>query len=298
MYKTYYYEEKYAIVHEYRFLCLHDFLKYIQEKEVNQNIFDHCSSVNGRYDFTKTKFFDDAVRLCQYGWNENLDKLLELKEKIDQSLIKKGQETIKRSKSVMGFAPSMSDIIAGNPLNMWQIQKKPNFDIIRIYASLTYPGYTKSPEIYNRGAILLSLIDILEKIGYGVELISFEISHELSNYRSERNEIILSYFSLKDSSENLNLGKVYFPLCHPSFLRRLVFRLTEVTPVKIERWGSSYGRVYSEEEIREILEIGENEILFSTPREMQIEGDNIYDDLESVLKITNFDRFFKRSLIF
>ena len=297
MYRSYWDDKTRSVIFEYHFSNLNDFLNYIQEKERNSHVFGERSSVTGSYRFTKTATFDEAVRFCQYGWTQDFDRLLKLKEKVDQYLIKKGQETIKRSKTVMGFAPSMSDIVTGNPLNMWQIQKQPNFDIIKIYVSLSYPGHTTSSEIYNRGAILLSLVDILEKMGYGVELIPFEICYE-EDYvmsRTKTREYLIAYFSLKDSSENLNLGKVYFPLCHPSFVRRLLFALKEVTPFKVLRWEDSYGHVCEPNHIREVIGISKDEILFSSPRDMNISGDNVYEDLENILETLQLERFFKRN---
>ena len=59
-------------------------------------------------------------------------------------------------------------------------------------------------------------------MGFGVNLNIFTMSQY-------DNQIHYAKFNLKSVAERLNIQKVFFPLCHPSFLRRLVFRLREET---------------------------------------------------------------------
>ena len=63
---------------------------------------------------------------------------------------------------------------------------------------------------------------ILESLGYSVDFRLFEMS-------SVSEQIHFSEFILKGETERLNPQKLYFPLCHPSWIRRLNFRLIEVT---------------------------------------------------------------------
>lgn len=272
------YNKKGYIVYEYYFENLHRFIEYISNARINTKIFDqrHLSSMKGSYNFTKTESLDEAIRLCATGWDEDFSCLLKLKERIDEKLLD-AEQVNQRIKDCVGFAPCVPDFLHGNPINMWNRIYEPKYEIINIYLNIAYPSQTSSSAIYNRGAIILSLIDALEKMGYGVKLTVFELCYC-------ENEAFLAYFNIKDETENLNMKKAYFTLCHPSFLRRVVFRLKEVTPFKERYWHDSYGYVFKRESIMNFLEFNlKKNIVFTTPYEMGIKGNNIYDDLKTVL---------------
>lgn len=86
---------------------------------------------------------------------------------------------------------------------------------------------------------------------------------------------------------------MHFPLCHPSFLRRLIFRLEEITPVRAS-WEAGYGHVFERDDLIELLDLNkEDAIVFTTPSDMRVKGNNIYEDLESVLKKIHLDMYLK-----
>ena len=275
-------------VYEYRFQSLDSFIEYILNGEINQRAFDakHLSSLEGSYRFTKTKSLDEAIRLCKYGWNEDFDRLLSLKTAVDKKFLD-SDTSVKRIKGYVGFAPSVPDYLRNNPKHMWKLHRVPNWNIVQIYVNISCPGFTSTTAIYNRGAIILSIVDALEKAGYAVKLTVFS-----GSYCDD--EVILSYFNIKEESENLNLKKAYFPLCHASFFRRLVFRLREVTPVKRDWDGGGYGSTFRYQELTELLDLNaDHSIIFTSPSEMGIEGDNLYEDLESTLKKIKFNQYLK-----
>lgn len=282
------YKKKRYTCYEYNFESLDTFLNFILNEPINEEIFniDNLSSVTGSYDFTKTSSFDEAIRLCKYGLDEKFETLLDLKNKMDKKFSESNEYTISRIKKRVGFVPSIKDCITGNPNNMWYLNRTQNYNIITVYVNTSYPHYVEASQVYNRGAITLSLIDILEKMGYAVRLVFFEISHK-------NDELLLTYFNIKDEKSLLNVKKAHFPMCHPSFLRRLIFRLTEITPLK-EDWTYGYGTNFGKNEIIEILDIKDfNSIFVSNPSEMKIFGDNIYEDLENYLEFVEMDRFLK-----
>lgn len=280
------------LTYEYYFENLHTFIEYISNEKTNTNVFaEDClssmrSGEHGRK-FTKTSSLDEAIRLCVGGWNEKFDILLRLKNDIDEKILN-SKIVCQRVKDFKGYAPSIPDYINGNPINMWNIVYTPNYEVIEMFVNVACSGYTETSAIYNKGAIILSIIDTLEKMGYGVKLTLFE-------FCTEGSEAFLSYFNIKDETENLNLKKSYFVLCHPSFLRRLGFRLKEVTPFKNRNWEDSYGKV----DIKIFFDFfdfkNKNAIVFPSPNAMNINGENIYDDLKNVLKYTELDDIIKVS---
>ncbi|MDO4282753.1 MAG: hypothetical protein Q4D02_03875 [Clostridia bacterium] len=272
------YEKKGYTVYEYYFENLHRFLEYITTEETNTRVFNprRLSSMKDSYSFNRTNSLDEAIRLCATGWDEKFSLLLKLKDEVDEKFLHENQLQ-RRVKDCVGFAPSVPDYLHGNPVNMWNRIYEPNCEIINIYVNIAYSHSTNTSAVYNRGAIILSLVDALERMGYGVNLTVFE-------YCYERSEAFLAYFNIKDETENLNMKKAYFPLCHPSFLRRLGFRLKEVTPFRYSDWEDSYGMVPDRHEVVRFFDFDlTRNILFSTPKQMGIEGDDIYEDLSTVL---------------
>lgn len=277
------------VVYHYEFDTLQQFLTQIQSRPINQNVFSKLISheTDTRIiNFTGTKNFEEAVDLCQKGWSEDFEKLVSIKKRIDKRLL---SSIIKprQVQDIVGYNPSVPDYLIGNPLNMWNKTKKQNFDSINIYINIDYNYKTNKNSIFNRGIIVLSLIDALQQKGYNVIFKAFCCSHE-------DNELLFASFNLKNDREKLNIKKTYFPLCHPSFVRRLGFLLEETTPFECKSWENGYGFPSRFTIFKNIINPGPNDIIITQPLEMGIRGYDIYDDLESFLMHTNLQEFLTR----
>lgn len=285
------YQKKGYKVYEFSFETLQSLIDYITTAPTNTRVFNEaCLSSNKdnkiTYSYRKTHSLDETIRLCIGGWDEKFDSLLELKSNVDKKILKE-RICSSKIKDYVGFAPSVGDYLQGKPLNMWNRIKVPNYEIINIYVNIAFNYNEEISAIYNRGAIVLSIIDALEKAGYGVRLTLFE-------FAIDNDEACLYYFNIKDEAENLNIKKAYFVLCHPSFLRRIVFRLKEVTEFEDEVWEDDYGTVPDKETTMYFFDFDEeSDVVILSPHNMGIEGNDIYEDLETVLKVTNLSRFFK-----
>lgn len=75
---------------------------------------------------------------------------------------------------------------------------------------------------------------------------------------------------------------MYFPLCNPSFLRRLVSRLCEETPDITRGWTYGYGITCDDYTVRKIIDLKENDIVICQPDEMGVRGYDIIDDANSM----------------
>lgn len=266
-------------VFEYKFDTLYEFTKFIQQAPINTNVFNsYTSSTKPDTEWTGTRSFEEAIDICQEGWSENFDKLLRLKRRVDEKLLTPMVRK-QQFRDVIGFTPSVPDYLIGNPLNMWN--KKNAFipTFINIYMNISFSSGTSKEAIYNRGIIVQSIVDVLQSKGYGVRFYVFEAS-------TEGDEMIISYYNLKGEGEKLNLKKTYFPLCHPSFIRRLIFRLQEVTPCLNSGWQHSYGKPSGKHLVKKIVNPGPNDIIITQPSEIGIDGYDIDDDLESFLRET------------
>lgn len=281
------------VVYHYDFDTLHQFLTQIQSSPINQNVFfrpySHKTDTE-TIEFTGTKNFEEAVDLCQKGWSEDFEKLTSIKKRIDERLLSpiiKPRQVQGQVQDIVGYNPSVPDYLIGNPLNMWNKTKKQISDFINIYINIDYNYKTDKNSIFNRGIIVQSLVDVLQQKGYSVRFKAFSCSQE-------DNEILFASFNLKNDGEKLNIKKTYFPLCHPSFLRRLCFLLEETTPVKCEKWCHGYGSPSKLTTFKNIINPGPNDIVITQPSEMGILGYDIYDDLEYFLMHTNLQEFLTR----
>lgn len=277
------------VVYHYDFDTLHQFLTQIQSRPINQNVF--FSEVSHKNDtkaieFTGTRNFKEAVDLCQKGWSEDFEKLVSFKKSVDEMLLSPITKT-KQVQDIVGYNPSVSDYLIGNPLNMWNKTKKQIPGFINIYINIAYNYYTDQNSIFNRGIIVQSFVDALQHKGYGVRFKAFICLHE-------HNEVCFASFNLKNDVEKLNIKKTYFPLCHPSFFRRLCFRLLETTPVECEMWAYNYGSPSESAIFKNIINPGPNDIIITQPSEMGIRGYDIYDDLKFFLMCTNLQEFLTR----
>lgn len=276
MYK-YYNKNGYDIMH-YRFNSIYEFVEYLITTPIKKNIFRNPSSISGSYDFCRTGSFDEAIELIKYGYSEDFDKLIVLKLKLEK-YIKLSNKRNRQYNFYVGYVPDVKAYLEGNPLSMINrnatLRKK-----IDVYMNSSFDGNTSSNAIFNRGAIVLTLIEILESLGFSVDLHLFEMS-------TVGNQIHFSDFILKKEQERLNPKKLYFPLCHPSWIRRLNFRLIEETPDITSSWASGYGIPSDLQTMKEIIELRNNDIIIPTIEELDISGNDIIDDTNNLFDYIN-----------
>lgn len=227
-------------------------------------------------EWTKTKSFEEALKLFEYGWYEDFDKFLVQKRQIDKYFPYVAKKKIYHN-YVCGSVPNVVNAINNLPLSMRKIYDDNNSqNIITINYNCSYPWFTTQNQIFNNGLLTLSLIDFFDSLGYRVDLRFYEIS-------KTGNQILYIDIILKSSGEKINLQKFYFAFCNPSFLRRLIFRVIETTQGLSSGWTGEYGRCMPTDEIKKILGIDENIIFINWPEQMGVKGENIEEDIEAFL---------------
>lgn len=270
-----YYKKNEYDVMEYKFNSIDEFIDYLESTSTNLDIWENkeLSSYTGNYDFCKTRSLEEAKELCKYGYHDDFEKLIELKASLEKYIklsLKKNQQY----NYYVGYAPDVKAYLEGNPLSMFN-RCLPERKHIDIYYNSAILSNVSSSQIYNRGAITLSLVEILENMRFSVGLNVFT----MSEYNGQ---IHYAKFNLKNNGERINAQKLYFPLCHPSFLRRLVFRLREETPDITVPWTDWYGRTCDDFTIRKILDLKENDIVICQPDEMGVRGNDIIEDANAM----------------
>ena len=276
MYK-YFKKNGYYIMY-YRFDSISEYLNYLESTPIRYDLFYNPSSIKKDYDFYYTESFEEAVDLAKYGYHENFDKLKELKLNLEK-YVKVSNKKNKQYNFYVGYAPDVKAYLEGSPLSMLNkqnnIRKK-----IDIYMNSAISAGTSVEKVYNRGAIILNLVEILESLGFSVDFHLFEMT-------TVYDQMHFSDFILKRDNERLNLQKLYFPLCHPSWVRRLDFRLKEVTPDITYDWVLGYGRPSGLDTIKGVIDLNHNDIIIPTIEELGIRGYDIIDDANRVFDFIN-----------
>lgn len=276
MYKTYR-KNGYNVLY-YRFDSISEFVDYLKNAPVQHYAFDRLASETGSYGFTQTSSFEEALDLIKFGYHEDFEKLVQLKLKLEK-YIKMSKKRNKQFNDYIGFAPDVKAYLEGNPLSMLN-KKSEARKKVNVYMNTSFYGNTSKEAIFNRGAIVLSMVEILENMGFSVDLHLFEMStvDTMMHFRD---------FVLKSENERMNIQKLYFPLCHPSWIRRLNFRLIEVTPDITSSWSNGYGRPSDLSTMKKVIDLDKNDIIIPTIEELNIRGDNLVDDANSLFDYVN-----------
>lgn len=264
-------------VYEFEFLSVIDFLNYLEENPINTQFFSENNLSSNKSDFawTKTANFEEAANLLKFGYHEDFDKLLKLKDSLER-YIKVGAKNGKQHHDFVGYAPDVKAYLEGDPMAMYN-RTPPKRNKISVFYNCANLSNVTTSQIYNRGVITLTLVELLEKMGFNVDLKVFTMSEK-------DDEIHYAKFLLKRENERLNIQKLYFPMCHPSFLRRLVFRLREETMGVKRNWSKNYGVTCGSNLTSNIIELEHNDIIICKPDELGIRGHDILKDAENTLK--------------
>lgn len=275
-----YYRKNEMNIMEYYFDSISEFIDYLDNTSTNTKIWGNgqLESNADNYDFYKTHSLQEAKYFCKFGYHENFEKLTELKI-ILEKYIKLSTNKNKQRNYYVGYVPDVKAYLEGNPLSMLN-KEMPKRKHIDIYYNSAILGNVSTNKIFNRGAITLCLVEILENMGFSVGVNVFTMSEY-------DNQVHYAKFNLKRNGERLNVQKMFFPLCNPSFLRRLVFRLREETPDITSEWTYGYGITSNDYTIRKVIDLKENDIVICQPDEMGVGGYDIIDDANSMFDYIN-----------
>lgn len=194
-----------------------------------------ASHRTGEAEWSGTPSWDAAVKLAEEGWPKGLEKL---SRALEDTRVIAGQKPIPGlNLDVAGAFPHVPIAATGMPQCMvhpgdQSVKARP---IVRIFNNVSASCGVEPQSIINRGAAVLSYVDILESIGYSVELQCLEKT-------GSGNMTHQTWVTCKQAGEPLELDRLAFLFIHPSYLRRIIFACNERTPrAHEESWGHGYG---------------------------------------------------------
>lgn len=186
--------------------------------------------------FTKTESYEQALNLLKNGWDEGAKKIKTVFDRKAPQLINKS----KSYNSVVGYQANIPNYLNNSPLSM--INKKTvkvQSPVVTIVRELSVPGRISSDFIMSEGIKFLKYIADLESQGQRAKII---LQDDTVDYRNNTSYNNIVRIVIKHPDELLHIGKLAFPIAHPSMLRRILFRYTEVNPETPECFTYSYGQ--------------------------------------------------------
>lgn len=195
-----------------------------------------------RIEFTGTANFSEAMDLLSHGW-ESKAKVLTSKLPVKKN--GNGYST-KNFYSVQGFQCSVPRYLQGMPDSMIANKRVVTKNkVIDITKNVSFSGGVSTETIENECLKVLALVQKLESEGQKVNLyVTFPTS---TSYGSSTSTINIFRVKIKSASQRLNVKQMAFPLCHPSMLRRIMFRAVEVTETcNLTSYYRTYGYIFND----------------------------------------------------
>lgn len=257
------------------FGSLEEFYQYCINTPFNKAFEDaHHSSVHGSEYFTGTKSFEQAVELMHSGWTDMAGKLV---QKLKAAEAKQQPQMKPRPvRGPAGYQAIVPAYLNGDPNNMVGSKRMPvKQKVVTLNKCIDYSGGTSTETIIGQSVKSMQLIKRIESLGYRVNLnVIVGASDGPDGY------MFVAKVRVKSAGERLNVSKLAFPLVHPSMLRRIGFRFTEVWPEtpKSMVWG--YGGVPRNCRLRGIL--GEGEYLLPPFINIDVNEIKALEDLNKI----------------
>lgn len=207
------------------------------EKFLNAPIIDgrDNASVTENKRFTGTASFEQAENLRRKGDKKSLSMLNEYKIKFDKYIQYNNGYKIKQRNDIHGFVPIVPNAIIGLPLSMINQAREPKkVKGIDIFYNVSIRCGTSTEDIARKGAIMLSLIDALERKGFRVNL-------KVGSVCMKGNTVHGVITTMKRYDEPLNIRKLAYYLVNPSCLRRTFFKLKETMSELTDVTNDGYG---------------------------------------------------------
>lgn len=192
----------------------------------------HRTSITGNETFTHTRSLEEAIDLARYGWEEGIDRIADLSERIEEQIERR---TVRHGMVLheSGGEVDVPAYIAGEINCMWEwLEQHDKQKFLHLTVNISTPGNIDTQSYIIAGAMVVAAVDALERTGRRVEV------NVLSGIRGKKGGRLIFGTRVKDVDEHLDLGSVVFAVSHPSYLRRIEFAMLERMPYA---WREAYG---------------------------------------------------------
>lgn len=280
-------------------------IPYNSSNKLTQNIFYNYKLFVEDY-LNLNKFFKDTDLSKYNKWygsksHNQVLELLRLSTNIEKvmishlapieynQLIVGEKQYLEEFASVVGFYPNVPAYIQGHPLNMYNNKRiyKPDIErSVNIYFNATMDSKNFDNQYKNRGIICYSIIDYLineEKVNVNLKVID-------ASFIS--GETLIQQIDFDSYTINNDMETVFNFLTTSAVLRVMMLehKASMVNSGKLNKaWLDGFGYIIDSTNIKKILNLNENDILFGTPDEHRISGFDIEDDFINCLDSLGLD---------
>lgn len=220
-----------------RFDNITEFLKVINSRTNRLQNSSHTEDTD-KDPWHGTNTWEEANEILTYGWDSVLDRIrsdIERNSRIDKTV---NITRPNRKRSMAGGRVDINRHLKGLPKQMVQTKRVvlPSRTV-----SITYDvcasGSVTPEDLTKAGIVLLTAVNILEKMGYRVHL-------SMGGGFFSGKEMVAGFLTLKDYKDHLDLKKLAFPIANAAMLRRFCFSHLEGQPDYKDKSGFDYGYGY------------------------------------------------------
>lgn len=219
------------------FESVQEFISVINKRTNNEAFSCHKESERGSLMFTGSQSWEEAQNLFKHGYKEGAKDLLTCKSSVK---VLNPAKKVTTFQDVCGFAPIVPNAIIGLPQSMVNSRAKvKQARVINVLLDIDVTGDTDKEVLTLGGKNIYSLVKSLELKGVRVNL---SLMH--STYVSKANNYACLFVKIKDSKQAINPQLIAYPIIHPSFFRRHVFKWIETSEyTNYKSLTSGYGPI-------------------------------------------------------
>lgn len=210
--------------------------------------------------FSGSASYDEAEKMLDYGCPEIAEKLAKIACKAKKIELKSAF-----ARQQAGFVPVVASWLCGDPQSMLAVKRqRRQARVIDAFFCVDFNYTVPAAEIIRSQSRGLSVVRALEESGLRVNLWALMCNHK--TLRGGKDLEFAFYLRLKKAEEKLNILKLSYPLCHPSFLRRHSFALLEHTvAANVSEFVNGYGACINNDDlidfVKKTKKIGKNAII-------------------------------------
>lgn len=181
------------------------------------------SSNSSDKEFSLTASLQDACELATKGWSDVRPQVDKLFGELESSISKTLDEQFNIRFDYSGDSVDMGRYMSGDPECMIDYVTEPQARmgrVIKVMVNVANSARITTKQILDRGVVVVALLDVLNKLGVGVELWT---EMAIADKHVDEGKRFSQLVKIHDSSEMLDVDSTMFAIAHPSMLRRIGF---------------------------------------------------------------------------
>lgn len=181
------------------------------------------SSNGSDKEFSLTASLQDACELATKGWSDVRPQVDKLFGELESSIAMVLDESYSIRFDYSGDSVDMGRYMSGDPECMMDYVTEPQARmgrVIKVMVNVANSARITPKQIMDRGVVVVALLDVLNKLGVGVELWT---EMAIADGGVDSGKRFSQLVKIHDSSEMLDVDSTMFAIAHPSMLRRIGF---------------------------------------------------------------------------